>query len=61
MIQGWRKTFLPIVSHSSAQRAQSDPNAAICYHGWLRVATGFALLQGMIELQDKAEQINIRE
>jgi hypothetical protein len=35
--------------------------AALCYHGWLRVGTGFALLQGMVELDARAEEIDIRE
>ncbi|WVQ78304.1 hypothetical protein IAT38_000389 [Cryptococcus sp. DSM 104549] len=34
----------------------SDP---ICYHAWLRVGTGLALLQGMIELERRAEEINV--
>jgi len=34
---------------------------AICYHGWLRVGTGLSLLEGMIELDKRAEEIDIRE
>lgn len=33
----------------------------LCYHGWLRVGTGLALLEGMTELEKRAEEINIRE
>lgn len=33
----------------------------LCYHGWLRVGTGLSLLEGMIELEQRAEEINIRE
>lgn len=32
----------------------------LTYHGWLRVATGFSLLQGMMELDQRAEEINFR-
>ncbi|UOH81455.1 tubulin alpha-1A chain [Cryptococcus neoformans] len=34
----------------------ADP---LCYHGMLRVGTGLACLEGMIELQDRAEEINV--
>ena len=34
--------------------------SALCYHGWLRVGTGFALLSGMDELEKSAEKINLR-
>ena len=34
---------------------------ALCYHGWLRVATGFSLLEGMTELDARAEEIAVRE
>lgn len=34
---------------------------ALCYHGWLRVATGFSLLAGMTELEKRAEEIDVRE
>ncbi|KAK1924824.1 Alpha/Beta hydrolase protein [Papiliotrema laurentii] len=34
----------------------ADP---LCYHGWLRVATGFSLLSGMTELDKSAEKIDI--
>jgi hypothetical protein len=33
---------------------------ALCYHGLLRISTGLSLLEGMIELQKRAEEINIR-
>jgi len=33
---------------------------ALCYHGLLRISTGLSLLEGMIELQRRAEEINIR-
>lgn len=31
----------------------------LCYHGWLRVGTGLALLEGMLELEKRAHEINI--
>jgi hypothetical protein len=34
---------------------------ALGYHGWLRVGTGLALLQGMIELDKRAEEIDVRK
>jgi acylglycerol lipase len=34
---------------------------ALCYHGKLRVGTGLSLLQGMVELQQRAEEVNVRE
>ncbi|RSH94104.1 hypothetical protein EHS25_006758 [Saitozyma podzolica] len=34
----------------------TDP---LCYHGWLRVGTGLSLLEGMIELDKRAEEINV--
>lgn len=33
---------------------------ALCYHGLLRVGTGLSLLDGMTELDQNAEKINIR-
>ncbi|KAK8869772.1 hypothetical protein IAR55_000340 [Kwoniella newhampshirensis] len=32
---------------------------ALCYHAWLRVGTGLALLEGMVELERRAEEINV--
>nr|XP_031862767.1 uncharacterized protein CI109_001779 [Kwoniella shandongensis]KAA5529839.1 hypothetical protein CI109_001779 [Kwoniella shandongensis] len=34
----------------------SDP---LCYHAWLRVGTGLALLEGMVELERRAEEIDV--
>ncbi|KIR58751.1 lysophospholipase [Cryptococcus bacillisporus CA1873] len=34
----------------------ADP---LCYHGMLRVGTGLACLEGMIELQERAEEIDV--
>ena len=34
---------------------------ALCYHGMLRVGTGLSLLEGMTELDMRAEEIDIRE
>lgn len=31
------------------------------YHGWLRVGTGLSLLEGMIELERRGAEIDIRE
>jgi hypothetical protein len=31
------------------------------YHGKLRPSTGLSLLEGMTELENKAEEINVRE
>jgi acylglycerol lipase len=36
-------------------------DVALCYHGWLRVGTGLSLLEGMIELDKRAEEINVRK
>lgn len=36
-------------------------HSALCYHGLLRVGTGLSLLEGMTELDKRAEQINVRE
>jgi hypothetical protein len=33
---------------------------ALCYHGLLRISTGLSLLEGMVELQKRAEEIDIR-
>lgn len=47
---------MPIVSSRVGMRLTS----ALCYHGLLRISTGLSLLEGMIELQKRAEEINIR-
>lgn len=35
--------------------------SALCYHGLLRVGTGLSLLEGMEELDRRAEEIDVRE
>ena len=59
MIPGSKKIFTRIVSVFS--RGPSDQPVALCYHGYLRIATGLSLLQGMTELNARAEDINVRE
>lgn len=57
MIHEWRRIFTLIVSKRSCTKLIS----ALCYHGLLRISTGLSLLEGMIELQKRAEEINIRK
>lgn len=65
-IQESKRTFLLTVSRlrlvcEDAANAYvlHQPHLALCYHGMLRVGTGLACLEGMIELQDRAEEINV--
>lgn len=41
--------------------SRSHADSALCYHGWLRVGTGLSLLEGMVELEKRAEEINLRK
>ena len=43
-----------------SRRMVVELTLALCYHGLLRISTGLSLLEGMIELQKRAEEINIR-
>lgn len=63
-IQESKRTFLPTVSFASiflVERLYLCDNRilALCYHGMLRVGTGLACLEGMIELQERAEEIDV--
>lgn len=57
MTREWRKTF----SKMACGTTPSAHLAVLCYHGWLRVGTGLALLEGMTELEKRAEEIDVRE
>lgn len=50
-----------IVRAQRLVRRGAADESALCYHGLLRVSTGLSLLEGMIELQKRAEEINTRK
>jgi acylglycerol lipase len=52
---------LTVVSRWRGCRLAYHSGNVLCYHGWLRVGTGLSLLEGMIELDKRAEEINVRK
>ncbi|RXK39497.1 lysophospholipase [Tremella mesenterica] len=62
------KFFAPTLPLAKAVRGNvsDDPRVeedfyadVLCYHRWLRVGTGLALLEGMIELEKRAGEIDV--